>query len=180
LITLALYQQCNPMKKPLLLFFILCSFKLHAQTRTPTTAAFSAGFELAVPSNGLYTIGVGASGKFEVPIVTPLSLTLTGGITTLYYKSNLFASSRTPGAAGFIPLKAGLKYYLAKNFYAEGEAGTAIETNYGKQSSFAFSLGPGFIVPVNDKQGVDISFRYESWANQLRQTGIRFTYRFGR
>ncbi len=179
MITLALYQHFTPMKKPLLLFFVLCSFKLRAQTRTPTTLAFSAGFELAAPSNGVYNIGFGASGKFEVPIVTPVSLTLTGGITTLFYKSNLFSSSRTPGAAGFIPLKAGVKYYLAKTFYAEGEAGAAIETNYGKQSSFAFSLGPGFIVPVNDKQGVDISFRYESWANQLRQTGIRFAYRFG-
>jgi hypothetical protein len=91
----------------------------------------------------------------------------------------LFSSSRTPGAAGFIPLKAGLKYYFNKGVYAEGEAGTAIETNYGKQSSFAFSIGPGFIVPAGDKNGVDISLRYEDWANQLRQTAIRIAYRFG-
>jgi len=66
-----------------------------------------------------------------------------------------------------------------RELYVPGEAGTAIETNYGKQSSFAFSIGPGFLVPAGDKNSVDISFRYEDWANQLRQTAIRVAYRFG-
>ncbi|MDB5137575.1 MAG: hypothetical protein JWP37_4178 [Mucilaginibacter sp.] len=166
------------MKKFIVL--ILSAITLTATAQTITNKAFSAGFELAIPSNGVYNIGLGASAKFEVPIVAPVSLSLTGGFTTLFYKSNLFNSSRTPGAAGFVPLKAGLKAYLSQNFYAEGEAGTAIETNYGKQSSFAFSIGPGFIVPVNDNRGIDISFRYESWSGQLRQTALRFAYRFGR
>lgn len=166
------------MKKLILLLLVFCSFKLSAQT-TPTIKAFSAGFELAAPSGSAYNIGFGASAKLEIPIVSPLSLTVTGGFTTLFYKSNILQSSGTPGAAGFLPLKAGVKYYASQNFYFEGEAGTAIETNYSKQSSFAFSLGPGFIIPVNDKQGVDIGLRYENWSNQLRQTGIRVAYRFG-
>jgi hypothetical protein len=165
------------MKKYLSLLLILCSYKLQAQTTI--TKAISTGFELAIPSNGVYNIGIGASVKGELPISSPVSLTLTGGFTSMFYKSNLFNSSLTPGAALFVPLKAGLKYYFNKGVYAEGEAGTAIETNYGKQSAFAFSIGPGFIVPAGDKNGVDISFRYESWANQLRQTAIRIAYRFG-
>ncbi|MDB5151772.1 MAG: hypothetical protein JWR54_523 [Mucilaginibacter sp.] len=165
------------MKKYLLLLLILCSYKLHAQTTI--TKAISTGFELALPSNGVYNIGIGASVKGELPISMPVSLTLTAGFTSMFYKSNLFNSSRTPGAAVFVPLKAGLKYYFNKGLYAEGEAGTAIETNYAKQSPFAFSVGPGFIVPAGDKNGIDISFRYENWANQLRQTAIRIAYRFG-
>src|ERR1700744_836161 len=165
------------MRKYLLLLLVLCSYKLHAQTTI--TKAFSPAFELGIPSNGVYNIGVGASVKGELPIASPVSLTLTAGFTSMFYKSNLFDSSRTPGAAIFVPLKAGLKYYFDQDIYAEGEAGTAIETNYGKQSSFAFSIGPGFMAPVGDKNAVDISFRYEDWSNQLRQPAIRIAYRFG-
>jgi hypothetical protein len=168
------------MKKLLLFILTIYSISAKAQVTTTTTKAVSLGFELAAPSNSVYNIGTGASVKFELPVVSPVSFTLTGGFTAMYYKSNLFNSSRTPGAAGFLPLKAGIKYYLGQNFYAEGEAGTAIETNYDKHDSFAFSIGPGFIIPMNnEKQGVDIGFRYESWSNQLRQTGIRVAYRFG-
>jgi len=165
------------MKKLLLPLLLFCTFKLHAQTTI--TKAISTGFELGIPTNGVYSIGTGASAKLELPIASPVSLSITGGITTMFYKSNLFDSSRTPGAAVFLPLKAGVKYYFNRGVYAEGEAGTAIETNYGKQSSFAFSIGPGFVVPAGDKNGVDISFRYEDWANQLRQTAIHVAYRFG-
>lgn len=150
----------------------------YVQAQTTITKAISAGFELAIPANGVYNIGTGASLKGELPIATPVSLTLTAGFTSMFYKSNLFYSSRTPGAAIFVPLKAGLKYYFNKAVYAEGEAGTAVETNYGKHGSFAFSIGPGFIAPAGEKNGIDISFRYESWANQLRQTAIRVAYRF--
>jgi hypothetical protein len=178
-----MYFRClllHPMKRLILLLLAFYSIKLHAQSTAEVNKAISTGFELAAPSGGVYNIGLGASAKLEVPIVAPVSFTLTGGFTSMFYKSNLFDASRTPGAAVFIPLKAGVKYYFAKSIYAEGEAGTAIETNYGKQRSFAFSIGPGFIVPLrNDKTGIDIGFRYESWANQLRQTGIRVAYRFG-
>jgi hypothetical protein len=162
-----------------LILILLTFYSINTQAQTTITKAFSPAFELSIPSNGVYNIGVGASIKGELPIASPVSLTLTAGFTSMFYKSNLFNSSLTPGAAIFVPLKAGLKYYFNKGIYAEGEAGTAIETNYGKQSSFAFSIGPGFLVPAGDKNSVDISFRYENWANQLRQTAIRIAYRFG-
>ena len=165
------------MKK--LLLPLLVFFCISAQAQTTITKAFSAGFELGIPANGVFNIGTGASANFEFPIVSPVSLSLTGGITSMFYKSNLFYSSRTPGAAVYVPLKAGVRYFFNRGVYAEGEAGTAIETNYGKQSVFAFSIGPGFIAPVGEKNGIDISFRYEDWANQVRQTAIHIAYRFG-
>ena len=166
------------MKKYLFILIAFCFLKTHAQT-TEITKAISTGFELAIPSNGPYSIGIGASLKGELPVIAPVSLTVTGGFTTLFYKSNLFGSTETHGAAAFVPLKAGLKYYFNKGVYAEGEGGTAIETNYAKQNLFAFSAGLGFIAPLGDKNGVDIGFRYENWANQVRQTAIRIAYRFG-
>src|SRR5258708_11929014 len=102
------------MKYLLLLLFLFCIFKTYAQTIT--SKAISTGFELAIPSNGAYNVGTGFSVKGELPIVTPVSLTLTAGFTAMFYKSNFFNSSYTPGAAGFIPLKAGIKYYFNKGF----------------------------------------------------------------
>lgn len=165
------------MKKLVILLFLFCFFKASAQTTI--NKAFSAGFELGIPANSVFNIGTGASAKFELPIASPVSLSLTGGITSMFYKSNLFSSSRTPGAAVFVPLKAGVRYFFNRGVYAEGEVGTAIETNYSKQSVFAFSIGPGFIAPIGEKNGIDISFRYEDWANQVRQTAIHIAYRFG-
>lgn len=167
------------MKKLIILLLLFCSFKLSVSAQTALTKAFSAGFELGIPANGVFNIGTGASARFELPVASPVSLSLTGGITSMFYKSNLFNSSRTPGAAVFVPLKAGVRYFFNRGVYAEGEGGTAIETNYSKQSVFAFSIGPGFIAPIGEKNGVDISFRYEDWANQVRQTAIHIAYRFG-
>jgi hypothetical protein len=168
------------MKRYLLpLLFCLFIVSARAQEAAQTTPAFSAGLELAIPAGGIFTIGTGGSAKFEVPVVKPLSISFTGGITTMFYRSNLFYNSRTPGAAVYVPLKAGLKYYFTRGVYFEGEAGTALETNYNKANAFAFSIGPGFVAPINDKTGIDISFRYEDWTGQLRQTAIRVAYRFG-
>ena len=164
------------MKKLIVLSLLFFYFKASAQTTI--TKAFNAGFELGIPANSVFTIGTGASAKFELPIALPVSLSLTGGITSMFYKSNLFDSSRTPGAAVYVPLKAGMRYFFNRGVYAEGEAGTAIETNYARQSVFAFSIGTGFIAPVGEKNGIDISFRYESWASQVRQTAIHIAYRF--
>lgn len=165
------------MKKLIILLLLFCFFKASAQTII--NKAFGAGFELGIPANSVFNIGTGASAKFELPITSPVSLSLTGGITSMFYKSNLFNSSRTPGAAVFVPLKAGVRYFFNRGVYAEGEAGTVIEANYSKQSVFVFSIGPGFIAPVGERNGIDISFRYEDWANQVRQTAIHIAYRFG-
>jgi hypothetical protein len=168
------------MKKLILLLLVFCCFKLHAQGPVQTNTAFSIGAELNIPSYGLYSIGTGASAKFETPIVSPLSLSLTAGFTSVFYKSNLLYNTGSRGADEFAPLKAGLKYYLIKSVYAEGEAGTAIELNHNKQDLFAFSFGLGFLAPISEKRAIDIGFRYEDWQGQLKQTALRFAYRFGR
>jgi hypothetical protein len=158
------------------LLLIMFAVRVKAQGPVNLTKAFSIGGELAIPTYGLYNIGTGASAKLEIPIANPVSFSLTGGFTAVFYKTNLLYNS-TPGADMFAPLKAGLKYYFIQSVYAEGEAGTAIELNHSKKDLLAFSFGPGFVVPAG-KNALDISFRYEDWQGQLRQTAIRFAYRF--
>ncbi|MFI5161618.1 MAG: hypothetical protein ACHQHN_10100 [Sphingobacteriales bacterium] len=168
------------MKKLILLLCIFCCLKVYAQVPTTTNTAFSLGGELSIPSYGLYSIGTGLSAKFETPIVSPLSLSVTAGFMSVFYKSNLLYNAASPGAGLFAPVKAGLKYYLVQSVYAEGEAGTAIELNHNKQDLFAFSFGLGFLAPIGEKRAIDISFRYEDWQGELKQTALRFAYRFGR
>jgi len=168
------------MKRLILITFIFFALHASAQYNTPISKAFSAGFELGIPANGIYTIGLGLSGKVEIPVASKICITITAGYTTFFYKSNLYNSSLTPSPAGYVPLKAGMKYYFDQQLYIEGEVGTAIETNYLKQDLFAFSIGPGFIVPLNDKHNIDIGLRYENWSDhQVKQTAIRFAYRLG-
>lgn len=146
----------------------------------PLKKAFSLGAELGIPNASVYSIGVGVSGKFELPLSNRVAITATAAYSAFFYKSNLFNNSKTLASARFIPLKAGVKYYLNPGVYFEGELGTAIETNYLKQDLFAFSIGPGFIIPIKNKFGVDFGLRYEKWSqHQVQQTAIRFAYRFG-
>src|ERR1700761_7596628 len=102
------------MKKLIPLFFILYTVIASAQSNSINKPAFSAGFELGIPANGLYTIGLGISAKGEIPVAPKISLTATAGFSTFFYHSNLFQSSRTPSPAAFAPLKLGLKYYFGE------------------------------------------------------------------
>lgn len=166
------------MKK--LLPLLLMIFAINAYAQTEPTKTFSAGLELGVPTNSIYNIGFGGSGKIEIPIVTPLTLSVTAGYTSFYYKNSLVGSNTSQPAAGFVPLKAGAKFYFGPGIYMEAEGGTVIETNYSKDQLFAYAVGPGFIIPTGKHTGVDLGFRYENWGGgRLRQTGIRVAYRIG-
>jgi hypothetical protein len=166
------------MKKVLTALFLMAGMLAHAQT-TPTKT-FSAGLELGAPTNSIYNIGFGGSGKVEIPLIAPLSLSITAGYTSFYYKSSLVGNNTSQPAAGFVPLKAGAKFYFGPGIYMEAEGGTAIETNYSKEKLFAYAVGPGFIIPTGKHTGIDLGFRYENWGGgRLRQTGIRAAYRIG-
>lgn len=174
------------MKYPFILLFSLSIVKFaSAQDSTPGRNAFaiSPAFELRIPSQSVYSIGVGGSLKAEVPVAGKFSLTATGGITNMSYKSALVKSFGTPGSDTFIPLKGGVKYYGSTGFYLEAEAGSTVQTTNDKRSLFTYAIGPGFIIPVghgDSRSGVDFSFRYESASvHDLRQTALRIGYRFG-
>jgi hypothetical protein len=163
------------------LFFILlfCAGQAIAQDE-PLKKAISLGGELGVPNASVYSVGIGVSSKGEFPVSRKVAITATAAYSIFFYNSNLFTNSKTFASARFVPLKAGVKYYLNQGVYFEGELGTVIETNYLKQDLFAFSLGPGFIIPIKGKYGVDLGLRYEKWSNhQVQQTAIRFAHRFG-
>jgi hypothetical protein len=166
--------------KQLLLILLFAAFTLaaNAQLSEPGRTAFSIGGELTIPGYGLYSIGTGASAKFEFPIAKPLSISATANFTSVFYHSSILANYGESGADVFVPLKAGVMYYPISSLYVEGEGGVALELNHTRRHLGTFSIGPGFIVP-SGKGSLDIGFRYESWGGQLKQTILRFAYRFG-
>lgn len=168
------------MKKLAFIFFAVLSFvQLKAQERS--LKAVSAGVEIPIPTGGVFTIGIGASGRIEIPLSAHVGLLLTGGIDQIYYKKGIvYALDLPSGAETFVPLKGGIRYFLGPNFFVDGEVGNTIETGYNRRNLFTFAIGPGFTAPITGtKSAIEVGFRYENWSDHdLRFTAFRVAYRF--
>ncbi|RFZ82079.1 hypothetical protein DYU05_15730 [Mucilaginibacter terrenus] len=142
--------------------------------------AFSIGLDMPVAiRNEFFTVGAGASIKGEYPIGENLSVTAAGGYQILRVK-DAYRTEEGPNKAGaFIPVKAGVKYFLGDGLYFEGEGGISIETNYAKRKYAVIALGPGLMVPMKNRSSIDFSLRYEDWgSSRIKVLGIRAAYRF--
>jgi len=170
------------MKYFLLSILILLVFQTtHAQYRgdyeTNKKFLISVGGEIGAPSNTPYNISYGGYFSAEAKIINRLGFTLAAEYTGYHYKSSLLLGS-TEEHPSFTPLKAGLKYYTGPNFYFAGEAGAALSSN--DNSMFVYSLGFGFIIPVNKLNDVDVGFAYQNYAqSQYQTTGLKVAYRVG-
>ncbi|MFD1257462.1 hypothetical protein ACFQ3S_11705 [Mucilaginibacter terrae] len=164
----------------LLLLLPLIHSTLKAQERN--TKALSIGPELNLLQRSAYNIGYGVSGKFELPVSSTISAVITAGINQ-FHRKNFLIGSASQGNDTFVPLKAGIKYYFDPRFYTEAELGSVIDHNNGfNQNLFAYSIGTGFLIPINKSSTnmIDLGLRFEDWAkNRAQQFGIRVAYRFG-
>ncbi|MVN21053.1 hypothetical protein [Mucilaginibacter arboris] len=144
----------------------------------------------------VYSFGFGGSGKIEIPATKSFFITVTAGYTSFYLKDNIkntltaFGGSTNP--AGYVPLKAGGKYYIIPLFYVEGEIGAAIgvqklspflitnNTLSGRGTAFAYAPGVGVSIPLIGKSAIDAGVRYEGWSQngQLGQLALRVAYKF--
>jgi hypothetical protein len=154
-----------------------------AQTETGSKNKLGIGLEFGLPLGDfgdVYSIGFGGAGKFERSVSKSFAVTVTAGYTSLYYKKDVIDAD----PQGFIPVKAGGKYYFgaAQNIYLEGEVGASIGTGDGAETVFAYAPGVGISFPVSNKSAIDAGIRYESWnydVKALNQVGIRVAYKFG-
>lgn len=172
------------MKKIILFMLLLAGAAIGAKAQEYPRTAFSIGPELGFPSNSAYSIGYGASAKIEFPVAGKFGLSLTGGYSRFHYKSSFTGAFGAQEPSSFVPLKAGVRYGVSTGFYLEAEGGSIIETTGAfinpSRNLFAFSVGPGFLFRISDKQSVDLGIRYEQWSkNVLKQTALRVAYRIG-
>jgi len=141
----------------------------------------------AKAQNGPLRVGIGINvgSTLKSPVRTTLGADLrlqqslgeglSGILTTGYYQ--FFKASKYNKGFGIVPLKAGLKFFPAKNVYIAGEIGAGFGTRSGSNVSFVYS--PSFGLAFGD--GFDASIKYESftgyngYANQL---ALRIAYGF--
>ncbi|HTD40821.1 MAG TPA: hypothetical protein VK671_09390 [Mucilaginibacter sp.] len=153
----------------LLSFFGLRS---NAQTTTSKTESYASGIRLSVGADAGIPVGslknaydwnLGGSIQGDFPILkNQLYATINGGY------SNFFAKSQyTIPDIHLIPVKAGLKYFIIKQVYIQGEAGVSFLTNKNdvgadKSTVFVYAPQAGVLLNVGGKNYIDAGFRFES------------------
>lgn len=173
------------MKKSVLTFAMavsisVSSFAQTAQSVSPSNGGgkFSIGVDAGLPTGDahqLFSSVVGGSIKYELPTAKNTFLTLSGGYQAYLIKSE-FKSPGEKSSFGFVPLKAGIKYYSSDGFFLEAQAGISISTESGGSTAFAYSPGIGYTF----KGGFELGARYEAWTKDgtVGQATLRLAFRF--
>ncbi|TKC65346.1 hypothetical protein FBD94_01975 [Pedobacter hiemivivus] len=171
------------MKKLLLLTAVAGLFaftSVNAQTKTPR---LSIGAEFAFPMGDygdVFNLGYGGSLQYQHPVAANLLITGSAGYTNFQTKEILGVKEN----AGYIPVKAGARYYFGEYFFGSAEIGAAFGTKDGAGTKFAYSPGVGVDFPVSDSGSIELGARYEGWTKGDHLVapsfiGLRLAYNFG-
>ncbi len=187
------------MKKILLSLIIVCFAVLGAYAQDENTTKISAGFDVGIPigpASTIYGATGGVSVKLEVPVVTPLSFTVSagylgyvtkGGFSTGYDTYN--GSYSYGSVASFVPVEVGAKVYLTPMVYVEGNVGGSFRISgdnldyESKSMALIYAPAAGVYIPIRSV-GVDVSLRYESRLGSgiygnFNQVAVRAAFSFG-
>ena len=138
------------------------------------------GVDFAFPMGDfgdVYNFGVGGSLLYQHPVASNLNITGSAGYLSFKAKDEFGG-----GTSGSIPVKAGLRYFLAENFFVNGELGAAFSTEDNGSTAFAYSPGIGIEFPVSNGGAIELGARYEGWSansNTSSFIGLRLAYNFG-
>lgn len=139
------------------------------------------GVEFGLPVGDFgdfYNLGVGGSLVYQQPLASNLNFTASAGY--INFSSEEVLGVKVSSAA--IPVKAGIRYFFAENFYGGAELGAAFSTEDNGGTAFAYAPGIGVEFPVADKAAIDLGVRYEGWSRDSRTSsfiGIRAAFNFG-
>lgn len=122
--------------------------------------------------------GVGGSLNFQAPIASKLNFVGEAGYLSFTSKKDVLGNTSSFGS---IPVKAGVRYFLAENFYAQGQLGASFSTETNGRTSFVYAPSVGVEFPVADKMAIDFGARYEGWSNNGTASfiGLRAALNFG-
>ncbi len=153
-----------------------------AQKGSDTKGHFSIGPEIGFATgdfNDSHSIGIGATAQGEVNIAKSTNLTLTMGFIS--YAGRSYGAGLKYKAAGIVPVKAGVKYFLSEGFYAGAQFGAGFFTNSGGGTAFAYTGMLGYEFNTKTDKAVDVSLKYDGYSKnggRLGAAGIRLAYRF--
>lgn len=156
------------MKRKVYLLFVLLSASttlVFAQTRG--SKKISVGPEMALPQTGLtdrFNVGFGGSIIYQAAVADHLYFTGSVGFVNFKSKATMLGSNFFY-KLHYVPLKAGIKYFVMPNIYASGELGASFQNGNGSNTIyFAYSPGIGTEFPISANNSIDIGLRYEGWA----------------
>ncbi|HEY9534756.1 MAG TPA: outer membrane beta-barrel protein, partial [Mucilaginibacter sp.] len=172
------------MKKIILTLALLGGVLINASAQKTDPGKFSLGLEAGVPvgsARNTSTFTIGGSLKYGFAVASKTSLTVSGGYIYFPYRGDVTSAvlgyAKTNSGEGYIPLKAGVKYFLCDLFYAEAQLGTTISTASGGGTWFAYAPGVGYRFDTH----ADLGLRYEGWAQSgftKGQIAVRLAYSF--
>lgn len=172
------------MKKLLpLIIAVFCMLNQLSAQRKNRESVIGPGIDVAIPVGDYKDqadYGLGFSLLYQKPVADHLNITGNVGYFR-FHGPPVFSNIKY--REGYVPIKAGARYFIGRYFFAAAEFGIAIPTanGYGSGTSFAYAPGLGAGIPVSKTGVLDLSLRYESWSrsNGTRSfTGIRAGYNF--
>jgi hypothetical protein len=156
---------------------IFLTTSAHAQTTATGNWGFGIGIEAGVPTGNATDVSnfeIGGTARVEYGASKTVAVMLTSG----YYD---FMGKAAPGGANYpsldmVPVKVGVKIYVAPTFYIDGEAGAGFDTSYENHTKLIFSPGIGYA-----GKSWDAGLRYENYSGQNNSfglLGLRVAYDF--
>jgi len=166
-----------------LVIFLGLSYGATAQqSAVPDTTRYSVGFDAAFPTGNLnngYLWGTGVSAQVDIPLTTKWYVTANVGYNSFFPQKSQTANGYAiagvsqPNMA-VLPAKVGVKYFLIRTFYLQGEVGESLILNksalYAYQSN-ALTFAPqiGLLFKLHHKNYIDVGFRYQ-WFQDIYGT----------
>ncbi len=153
------------MKAVAFVLVVFCGLQAKAQAGWRMGISINPGYA----TNSVYGFTLGSDIRVQKNLGDKNFFLLTTGIT------HFFDTEKTLDGFTYVPLKAGIKSYLAKRLYIAGEAGVGFGLNKGSDPSFLWSPSVGY-----SAKKIDVSIKYEDF-NELqyvKQVALRIAYGF--
>jgi len=149
---------------------------------------FGIGVDGLLPLGNLHTFenfGLGITPRLQYGIGNNTALTFTSGFYHFFPKSVPIPTGALGDVTGtykfdldIVPVKVGIKQFISKDFYVDGEAGAGFEVENGG-GPVKLILSPAFGYA---SKHWDVSARYEGFFGQNNNygtAGLRIAYGFG-
>ncbi|RZL44179.1 MAG: hypothetical protein EOP00_20905, partial [Pedobacter sp.] len=139
-------------------------FSVNANAQSPK---FGIGLNVGAGTSTGTGLAIGGDLRYQFDIDKQLSVPITAGYTNIAIKD-------TDLNIGFIPVKAGLKYFFndsGAGAYGLAEAGAAFSAGDNSGTSFVYSPAIGY----SWSNGLDLAAKYEGYSNNgnVGYAGIR-------
>ena len=166
----------------LLLFSFLLIISSAAIAQDETGFKFSVGPELGFAAGSFsntHSVGTGATLQAEYHMFDKMSLTGTVGV--LFYAGKSQGNNLKNNAQTIIPLRGGIKYFVAGGAYIGAQAGVAFLGSYDKYVSFAYSPLLGYEFDTKSGKSLDATLKYDAYSGgngTIGAIGVRLAYFF--